>query len=172
MFFVFPQPIGMFLNFRYFSASRSYTEKVNNRVYNKIKEIKEDENLETKTTIHSLLRRGFDREKGRERETGRAGDHGKREENFLPLIQRSPRAHHSFSKSSNIFIALACSPPPRKTPGNLGGGEDWPFLLFSTYRRSVLIFKIGSVGQCEKKTCAEKHFPAIWRKYCLCRPQK
>ena len=61
----------------------------------------------------SLLLRGFERERQRLRDRdnrarGGSWDHGS--PRFLPPSQRSPRTHHSLHQSSNIFIALACSP--------------------------------------------------------------
>ena len=56
-----------------------------------------------------------DREKGRENDrenSARGGSWEGEESEALPPSQRFPRAHHSLPQSSNIFIALACSPAP------------------------------------------------------------
>ena len=53
---------------------------------------------------------------------------------FLPPSHRSPRAHHSLHQSSNIFIALACSPdgPLEKFQGTSAENAECKCSLYGT----------------------------------------
>ena len=67
--------------------------------------------------LHRKLREKEEqKEKDRENRAHGGSWEGGRKRSFLPPSQRSPRAHNSLPQSSNIFIALACSPAPLKNP--------------------------------------------------------